>query len=539
MQNRARPVWCAGLGLLAVMWGGGIAHAAHVTLRVKGGGLEVSGELRSFDGATYVIEAPSVGTMTFDATRFECLGENCTRRISVTALPAERLSTEAPDRFQISGSVPVNRNLLPSLIRGYAASLGATTTQIVGTAAGEMRFRIADPSGAELATIAVKSDDGVTEVAALEASGSAIGTAVKAEVATDALPAAGAAAIPAGQVQPANAYTIGHDGLAVIVSPDNSAAALSEDALARIFSGQVALWTELGLPGGRIAIYSAGQKSTAGEVLADLLLKPRQIAPAAPAKELASEAEVADAVARDPNGIAVVSFANQRSARRVNLEGSCGLITRPTAFAVKAGEYPLSRKVMFYTGGVLNQPAARGLLRYALSRDAQARIAQAEFIDDRIDSLAFEDQTERMAYALNVPSQGFDMNEMRKLLADLKGARRLSLTFRFMSGAFDLATASRLDVMRLAELMQTPEMSGKAVMLIGFTDGEGKYGPNAAISARRANQVRTAVLAAADGKIDPESIVAKGYGPLAPIACQDAPERRQLNRRVEVWVRAR
>lgn len=37
------------------------AVAGEVLLRVKGGGLEVSGELKSFDGTTYVIEAPSVG----------------------------------------------------------------------------------------------------------------------------------------------------------------------------------------------------------------------------------------------------------------------------------------------------------------------------------------------------------------------------------------------------------------------------------------------------------------------------------------------
>lgn len=44
------------------------------------------------------------------------------------------------------------------------------------------------------------------------------------------------------------------------------------------------------------------------------------------------------------------------------------------------------------------------------------------------------------------------------------------------------------------------------------------------------------MLAAAAGRVDPATITAKGYGPLAPVACADTPDRRALNRRVEVWV---
>ena len=307
--------------------------------------------------------------------------------------------------------------------------------------------------------------------------------------------------------------------------------------MAKIFSGQISNWTEAGVAGGKIAIYSAARHSSAEDALTSAILKPRSLALVSSAKDLASESDVADAVSRDPNGIGVVSFAFQRSAKRINLEGVCGLITRPAAFAVKAGEYPLSRSLYVYTGGVLSQPAARGLLRYALSRDAQAVIAEQDIVDERIDMLPFEEQTERMAFALNAPAQGFDMEEMRKLLAELKGAKRLSLTFRFTSGSFDLAPASRLDVMRLAEFMQGAELAGRTVILIGFTDGEGKFAPNASISARRASQVRTAVLAASGGRIPATALVAKGYGPLAPIACNDTLERRQLNRRVEVWVK--
>ncbi len=525
---------CLAFGVMLALAPMLTAEAGEVTLRVKGGGLEVSGELKSFDGVSYIIEAPAVGTMTFDATRFECIGENCTRRVSVPVLPAERLSAEAPDRFSVRGSTPINRGLMPAFIRGYAASLGASATQIIGLSPEETKFRIADASGAELATIMVQTGDAGSAFSALEQGRASIGTSDR--------PISDAEAQQMSRLSPdmhsaRNEFVVGHDGLVIIVSPENPAASMSEDSAGKIFSGQITNWTEAGIPGGRIAIYSSGHRSSADDVLISAILKPRGLTRAAGVKELASEADVADAVSRDPNGIGIVSFAFQRSAKRLNLEGACGLITRPSAFAVKAGEYALNRRLFFYTSGVLNQPAARGLLRYALSRDAQPALSDQDFVDERIELLPFDDQTERMAFALNAPAQGFDMDEMRKLLADLKGAKRLSLTFRFTSGSFDLAPVSRLDVLRLAEFMQGAEVAGKTAILIGFTDAEGKFGPNAAISARRANQVRSAVLAAAGGKISATALIAKGYGPLAPIACNDTLERRQLNRRVEVWIK--
>ncbi len=516
---------------LALLASSASASAGEVLIRVRGGGLEVSGELKSFDGATYVIEAPSVGEMSFDATRFECVGENCTRRITSSVLPPEPLDPASPGRVAIEGASPVARELVPALVRGYAASLGASTERVVGAALGESRFRIADAAGAELATVSVASSGESSAFTALGAGKAAIGIADR--PITDAEVALLSSVAP-DMRGPQTQHVIGTDGLAVIVPVENPLSAIAEDTLVKIFSGEITTWAEAGMPGGRIAIYTASKASSAGEVLASALLAGKSPAPAA--RDLPTEVDVADAVARDPNGIGIVSFALTRSAKKLNIEGSCGLITRPTPFTVKSGEYPLSRQLYFYTGGFLDQPAARGFLRYALSRDAQETISGLEFVDEQIDALSFDEQPERMVFALNMSGQSFDMAEMKKLLADLKGARRLSLTFRFTGGAAELAPQSRLDLLRLAEYMQGPAGAGKTVVLVGFTDNDGRFSANESVSLRRANLVRTALLAAAGGKISQNAVITKGYGPLAPVACHDGP-RRALNRRVEVWVR--
>ena len=54
---------------------------------------------------------------------------------------------------------------------------------------------------------------------------------------------------------------------------------------------------------------------------------------------------------------------------------------------------------------------------------------------------------------------------------------------------------------------------------------------------KRATQVRTAVMAAGGKALDQRLLVAKGYGPLVPLACNDTAEGQRVNRRVEVWIR--
>ena len=85
--------------------------------------------------------------------------------------------------------------------------------------------------------------------------------------------------------------------------------------------------------------------------------------------------------------------------------------------------------------------------------------------------------------------------------------------------------------------MRTSELRGKQVLLLGFADAVGPYQANSALSVRRATQVRDTLLAAAKGSIGASLVVQKGYSELAPVACNDLLEGRNLNRRVEVWVR--
>lgn len=71
----------------------------------------------------------------------------------------------------------------------------------------------------------------------------------------------------------------------------------------------------------------------------------------------------------------------------------------------------------------------------------------------------------------------------------------------------------------------------RKVLVEGFTDSTGSASHNQALSERRANAVRSALV---DMGVAPERIAVRGYGEELPVAANDNAAHRQLNRRVEI-----
>lgn len=509
-----------------------------VTLRMKGGGFELKGRLRSFDGGRYVIENRVFGTMTLDAANMECIGSGCpgaSGPVVSAGPPPTSPSGPRGKRVGVHGSNVLGWELMPALIKAYAASINAPLVTNAGANPLEELYRLKDAGGAESAVFDLKRYGTNSAFSALEDGSAQIGMASR-PVSDEEVVRLAKAGTPNAR-SPQHEHVLALDGLLVIVAQDNPAVSLSIDNIAKIFSGQITDWSQVGLPPGKINVYSPSKQSGTFSTFNALLLQPRNLALAPSTRLLLSNAEVSDAVAADASGIGLASFAFLRSAKALNVESSCGLITRPSVFTVKTEEYPLTRRLYLYTVAKPAHSHATGLLAFALSKQAQAVIADANFVDQRPDSLGFDDQGGRIAYALNAPNEDFDIAQMRQLIADMNGARRLSITLRFRIGSFELDTKGRADIDRLAELMRTPDLRGKEVLLLGYADAVGPYQANSVLSLRRATQVRDTLLAVAKGSVSPSLVVQKGYSELAPVACNDLLEGRNLNRRVEVWVR--
>lgn len=523
------------IAVLGVIMCTGSAVAAEVTLRMKGGDFSVSGELKAFDGAKYTIISKSFGSMSLDAARFDCEGSSCPRPGGTITTALTAPTAGAPSgTVSLVGSNTIGGQLMPALIQAYAQANGLKTTRVAGATPEELGLKLIDSKGVEVGTVDLKRHGSGTAFKAFEKKAVDIGMSsrpIKPEEVQK------LAALGLGDMKaPSNEHVLGLDGLAVYVAQESPAVSLSIDQIARIFAGQVVDWSEVGLPAGRIQVYSPSANNGTMDTFDELVLKPRGLKLTETAKRFESHAEQSDSVAADKLGIGFASIAYQRNSKALNIETSCGLITRPSTFLMKTEEYPLARRLFLYTAGQPTNPLARGLLSFALSPAAQPVVRQNDFIDQSPETLDFQSQTTRIAYALNAAGADFDLNLMKTLISDFKPAQRLTSTFRFETASFALDNKALADVTRLRSLLEKPEYKGRTVMIAGFADGIGRFDTNLVLSQRRAATVLAAIQRAGQNPIQAQ-LVTKGYSQLAPVACNDTAEARSYNRRVEVWVK--
>jgi len=85
--------------------------------------------------------------------------------------------------------------------------------------------------------------------------------------------------------------------------------------------------------------------------------------------------------------------------------------------------------------------------------------------------------------------------------------------------------------------MEGAGLSGLAITLAGFTDGEGSAKANMVIAKKRAEAIRRALLARMPSLDDGSGrINVMSFGEAMPMACNEEEWGRRVNRRVEVWV---
>ncbi|MEO0192122.1 MAG: OmpA family protein [candidate division WOR-3 bacterium] len=148
---------------------------------------------------------------------------------------------------------------------------------------------------------------------------------------------------------------------------------------------------------------------------------------------------------------------------------------------------------------------------------AEALVGNYAFYSANFDLRAMSDYQE---YRLDVP-----------LTPLAEGATFVINNIFFEFDKADLLPESKPELDRLLRLMNTyPAMK---ISVEGHTDSIGTYEYNMKLSSRRAEAVVNYLLAAGISK---ERIVSQGFGYTRPIASNDTPEGRALNRRVEIRI---
>ena len=86
--------------------------------------------------------------------------------------------------------------------------------------------------------------------------------------------------------------------------------------------------------------------------------------------------------------------------------------------------------------------------------------------------------------------------------------------------------------------LEAGEYDGRELVFVGFSDAQGEANANLEIAYDRAEAVRAAVLKAAEAAdLRRLELGVEAFGEAMPMACDDTVWGRQVNRRVEVWLR--
>ena len=534
MRTQSIKAWIAAAAIFAPVLCGALSPtmAGEVTLQMKGGEFSVKGDIKAFDGVKYQIESKSFGSMSLDAARFDCVSGDCPKAGAVVAAPAVSGANLGTATWM--GGSAQGTQVMPKLIQAYAASIGANVTRTIGPDPKNLEFRLTDAAGKEIGMF-IDARQGVPAgLAGLE--NKTVDAVWSARPVTPAEQQRAEAAGLGNLRSPANEHVYALNAMVALVAPGNPAVSMSVENLAKIYAGQVKDWSEIGLPPGKINVYAMVPTSGYWGAFEDLVLKSRGLTASSDIVRIENATDWSDKVTQDPLGIGITSIGLVRNAKALNLEASCGLITKPSTFLAKTEEYPLSHRLHLYTAGAPRTGLARELLAFALSPKMQPVLKDANFVDQGTEQLDFQSQTTRIAYALNAAGPDFDLNLMRTLITELKPASRLTTTLRFDTANFGLDTKAVADVGRLRALLESDDYRGKTVILAGFADGVGRFDSNMLLSQKRAATVLNALQRAGTRPIQ-ANVVTRSYSQLAPVACNDSPEARSFNRRVEVWVK--
>jgi phosphate transport system substrate-binding protein len=143
---------------------------------------------------------------------------------------------------------------------------------------------------------------------------------------------------------------IAFDGIAVIVNPANPVKNLSTEQLQRIFAGLVTNWAEVGGNSLAIDLVNRDEASGTREAFKKLVMGDVPFDPAAAV--LPGTGQVRDVVSRSEGAIGYISlgfvspkFAT-RSVKALSVDG-----VAPTPKTVASGQYPIGRKLHFFTKG--------------------------------------------------------------------------------------------------------------------------------------------------------------------------------------------
>ncbi len=164
---------------------------------------------------------------------------------------------------------------------------------------------------------------------------------------------------------------LAYDGIAIIVHPDNPVSDLSIEQIAKLYTGEITNWKDVG--GSDAEVVLIGREAASGtrdgfESITGTKDKCQY------RQELTSTGDVITAVSQNPDAIGYASLAAIKdSVKALSVDG-----VTPSEATVKDGSYPVQRPFVLVTvEGKALSAAAQSFFDYATSADTADIIAKA------------------------------------------------------------------------------------------------------------------------------------------------------------------
>jgi phosphate transport system substrate-binding protein len=413
--------------------------------------------------------------------------------------------------LRIQGSNTIGAQLGPALVAGLLDKQGAgSIQQQPGTQPNEIRVTGLLPSGQKV-TIDVAAHGSSTGFAALKTGQADLAASSRPIKNAEVRELAGLGDLRSQDAE----QVIAIDGVAVVLHPANPMRELSINQLAKIFSGEIHDWEQLGGTGGAIHLYARDQQSGTFDTFNELVLTRFGKSLARDARRFESSEGLSDEVSKDRQAIGFIGLPYVRRAKAVAIIDGESKPMLPSISLIATEDYPLSRRLYFYLPPDSKQRWAKALVRFAQSPQGQSIVAQNGFVAQTVQAVKVRATAEMPADYQNLTRE----------------AERLSVNFRFAQGSASLDTKARLDLKRVVDYLKAHDKLNQKVTLVGF--GDAKSDPSRAqlLSKLRAMAVRRELL---KGDVILRDV--RGFGDEMPVATNDVDEGRIKNRRVEVWV---
>ena len=167
-------------------------------------------------------------------------------------------------------------------------------------------------------------------------------------------------------------HTACYDMMAVIVNKNNPIANLTKAQVAKLFTGSIKDWSEVGGRPGAISAYTRNTSSGTYKDWQKLAMGGRDYG--ANCQKMAGNEQIAEEVSKNPNGVGYVGhgYINKPGIKVVTIDGMA-----PEVANVKT--FPYSRPCFYYAPDKPTEAAAK-FLEFALSKQGEEVVRRSGFI---------------------------------------------------------------------------------------------------------------------------------------------------------------